>query len=165
MLKKWIFSTIYIYRKTKLRYTLKPKISRYRNGIWCAFYTLKVLSLLKKLDFINCSFLRDDVRNLAYGKKVNFWTKTDRLYFPRALHRSWWADQSICHTFFGRKIPSWDISVWKFKGVDNFSSKIHTETKNKPIQKWYMMCLLHFKSSLTAKEIRFYKLLLSKRWR
>ena len=83
-----------------VRYTLKPKISQYRNGIWCASYTLKVLSLLKKLDFINCSFLRDDVRNLAYGKKVNFWTKTDRFYFPRALDRSWWADQSICHPFF-----------------------------------------------------------------
>ena len=33
---------------------------------------LKFLLLLKKLEFILCSFLSDDVRNLAYGKKVNF---------------------------------------------------------------------------------------------
>ena len=54
-------------------------------------------------------------------------------FFLTAVDSSWWADQSICHPFFGRKIPSWDIPVWKFKGVDNFSSKVHTETKNRPI--------------------------------
>ena len=49
-----------------------------------------------------------------------------------------------------------------FKGVDNFSSKVRTETKNRPIQKWYQMCLLNFKSSLAVEEFRVYPLLFSK---
>ena len=54
-------------------------------------------------------------------------------FFSTAVDSSWWADQSICHPFFGGKIPSWDIPVWKFEGVDNFRSKVYTETKNRPI--------------------------------
>ena len=133
----------------------------YQMCLW----NLKVLSLLKRLELILCSFLSDDFRNLAYGKKVNFWIKTDRFFFSTAVDSSWWVDQSICHAFFDRKIPSWDISVRKFKGVDNFSSKVHAETKNRPIQKWYQMCLLNFKISLIAMEIRVYLVLLSKSWR
>ena len=57
------------------------------------------------------------------------------------------------------------MPVWKFKEVDNFSSKVHTETKNRPIQKWYQMGLLNFKSSFIANEISVYPLLLSKWWR
>ena len=45
---------------------------------------------------------------------------------------------------------------------DNFNSKVHTETQNKPLQKWYQVCLLNFKSYPIAKEIRVYPLLLSK---
>ena len=43
--------------------------------------------------------------------------------------QQWWADQSTCHPFFDRKIPSWNIPVWKFKGFDNFSSKVYTGTQ------------------------------------
>ena len=74
-------------------------------------------------------------------------------FFSTAVDSSWWAGQSTCHPFFDRKIPSWNIPVWKLKGVDNFSSEVHTETKNRPIPKWYQMCLLNFKSSFIAKEI------------
>ena len=66
-------------------------------------------------------------------KKINFWTKTDRIFSSTTSNTSWWVDQIICHLFFGTKIPSWDIPVWEFQGVDNFSSKVHTETKNRPI--------------------------------
>ena len=51
-----------------------------------------------------------------------------------------------------------------FEGVDNFSSKVCTETKNSPMQKSFQIHLLNFKSSLIAKEIRVYLLLLSKWW-
>ena len=91
--------------------------------------------IAKKLELILCSFLSGDVRKLAYGKKkINFWTKTDRIFFWR---QSIALDELIIvydiH-FFGTKILSWGIPVWKFQGVDNFSSKIHTETKSRPIQ-------------------------------
>jgi len=58
-------------------------------------------------------------------------------------------------SIFGRKIPSWDISVWKSKRVDNFSRKVHIGIKNRPIQKLYHICLLNFKSFLIAKKLEF----------
>ena len=41
----------------------------------------KIVSLLKKSELILCSFLSGDVRKLVYGKKSNFWIKTDRFFF------------------------------------------------------------------------------------
>ena len=65
------------------------------------------------------------------AKKSTF--ELRQIDFFYGSHSSWWVDESICHPFFGRKTLSWDIPVWKFKEVDNFSSKVHAETKNRPI--------------------------------
>ena len=114
--------------------------------------------IAKKLEFILYSVMMSDTWPTA--KKSTFEQRQiDFFFFSMAFNSSWWPDQSICHPFFGIKIPSSDISVWKFKGVDNFSSKVYTEYKNSPMQKSFQMCLLNFKSSLIAKEIRVYPLL------
>ena len=72
--------------------------------------------IAKELELILCSFLSSDVRKLACGKKkiINFWTKTDRIFFRRENHSSWSADQCIWHPFFDTKFFSWGTPVWKF---------------------------------------------------
>ena len=119
----------------------------------------------KEIGVYPFSFLSNDVTKLGLRQKNQLLNWDRWIFFSTVVDSSWWADQSICHPFFGRKISPWDIPVWNFEGVNNFSSKIHTETKNRLIQKWYHMCLLNFRSSLIATEIRVYPLLISKWWR